>query len=147
MTRAMLASALYRMAGSPKSQGIRSTPFADVAPSAGYADSVAWCYFTGIVNGVDGASFAPNASITREQIVTMFYRYAEKVAHADMSPRDELGAFGDANKLAQWSKEQMQWAVAAGLINGTTSATISPQGTATRAQTAAMVQRLAAFIV
>ena len=146
MTRAMLATALYRMAGTPKAQGITSTPFTDVSPSADYADAVAWCYFAGVVNGTSATTFAPEATITREQIVTMFHRYAEKVAGADMTPSSDLAAFTDADKLASWSRAQMQWAVAAGLINGTSATTLTPQGTATRAQTAALVQRLAAFV-
>ena len=146
MTRAMLATALYRMAGMPKAQGITSTPFTDVSPSADYADAVAWCYFAGVVNGTSATTFAPEATITREQIVTMFHRYAEKVAGADMTPNSDLAAFTDADKLASWSRAQMQWAVAAGLINGTSATTLTPQGTATRAQTAALVQRLAAFV-
>jgi len=146
MTRAMLATALYRMAGAPKAQGITSTTFTDVAPSAPYADAVAWCYFAGVVNGMSETEFAPEATITREQIVTMFHRYAEKVAGADMTPADSLAAFTDADKLASWSRAQMKWAVAAGLISGVTPSTIVPQGTATRAQTAALVQRLAAYV-
>ncbi len=146
MTRAMLVTALYRMAGSPRIVGGSGMTFADVAPSAPYADAVAWCRAAGVVNGVSDAEFQPEATITREQIVTMFHRYAEKVAGADMTTADDLAAFADADKLASWSRAQMQWAIAAGLINGMTADTLVPQGTATRAQTAALVQRLAAYI-
>ena len=146
MTRAMLAAALYRMAGQPKAKGITSTPFTDVAPSADYADAVAWCYFAGVVNGTSETTFTPEASITREQIVTMFHRYAEKVAMADMSVSNDLAKFTDRGKVSVWAKDGMKWAVAAGLINGMTETTIVPQGTAIRAQAAAMVQRLDSFI-
>lgn len=146
MTRAMLAAALYRMAGEPKAAGITSTPFTDVAPSADYADAVAWCYQTGVVNGVTDTAFVPESSITREQIVTMFRRYAEYVAKADMTPADPLSGFTDAGLLSAYAVDSMRWAVAAGMINGVTANTIVPQGTATRAQTAAMVQRLADYI-
>ena len=146
MTRAMLATALYRMAGEPKADGITSTPFTDVSPSADYADAVAWCYFAGVVNGTSETTFTPEASITREQIVTMFHRYAEKVAKADMSVTNDLDKFTDADKLSAWASDGMKWAVAAGLINGMTDTTIVPQGTAIRAQVAAMVQRLDSFV-
>ena len=146
MTRAMLATALYRIAGNPKTAGITDTPFTDVTPSAAYADAVAWCYSAGVVYGTTDTTFTPGASITREQIVTMFHRYADKVAKADMSVSDPLTKFADKSKLSAYAVESMQWAVAAGLISGMTSTTIVPQGTATRAQTAAMVQRLANFL-
>ena len=146
MTRAMLATALYRLAGRPGTQGITSTPFTDVAPYADYADAVAWCRFAGVVNGTSETTFAPEDTVTREQIVTMFHRYAAQVAKADMTPCGDLSAFTDADRLASWAEAQMRWAVAAGLINGTSATTLTPQGTATRAQTAALVQRLAAYV-
>jgi len=146
MTRAMLATALYRMAGEPKADGITSTPFKDVSPSASYADAVAWCWFAGVVNGTSETTFTPDASITREQIVTMFHRYAEMVAKADMSVKNDLAKFTDAGQVSAWASDGMKWAVAAGLINGMTDTTIVPQGTAIRAQVAAMVQRLDAFV-
>lgn len=146
MTRAMLAAALYRMADSPKSGGVSAAPFTDVAVSASYADAVAWAYATGVVNGTSDTTFSPNDTITREQIVTMFYRYAQNVANADMTPLDSLAAFTDAGGVADWALEQMRWAVAAGLINGTTDTTLTPQKTATRSETAALVQRLAGYV-
>lgn len=143
MTRAMLAQALYRMAGSPHAD---AAPFTDVAANTAYAKAVDWCYASGVVKGVSDISFDPDASITREQIVTMFHRYAQNVAKADMSVSSSLTAYTDADKLADWADAQMQWAVAAGLINGVTTTTLVPQGTATRAQTAAMVQRLENYL-
>ena len=144
MTRAMLALALYRMAGSPAVS--EAAPFADVPPGAPYGDAVAWCYAAGVVNGMSDTEFAPDATITREQIVTMFCRYAEKVAKADITLSDDLAAFADRETVSAWALPGIRWAVAVGLINGTTATTISPQGTATRAQTAALVQRLADLV-
>jgi hypothetical protein len=146
MTRAMLATALYRMAGEPKAAGITSTSFTDVAPSASYADAVAWAYSVGVVNGKSETTFAPDASIKREEIAAMFYRYADKVAKADMTASNNLSAFTDSTKLSSWATDSMKWAVGAKLINGVTTSTIVPQGTATRAQTAAMVMRLADYM-
>lgn len=145
MTRAMLATALYRMAGSPDCAGIAATPFTDVPAAAPYADAVAWAYETGVVNGTTSTSFEPDRSISREQITTMFYRYAAKIG-ADMSAENGLGAFTDAGELSAYAVPSMKWAVGAGLINGVTDTTLVPQGTAKRAEAAAMVQRLAEYM-
>jgi hypothetical protein len=145
MTRAMLATALYRMAGSPKTAGISATPFTDVSANSDYANAVAWCYENGIVNGRTDTTFVPSGTITRQEIAAMFYRYA-KVMGADMTADSTLSAFTDAAKVSSWAKTEMRWCVGAGLINGMTSTTIAPSGTATRAQTAAMVMRLEYYI-
>ena len=76
----------------------------------------------------------------------MFYRYAEKVVKADMTPSNELAAYTDADKLSAYAVDGMKWGVGAGLITGVTDTTIAPQGTATRAQVATMVMRLADYI-
>ena len=96
------------MAGEPKADGITSTPFTDVSPSASYADAVAWCYFAGVVNGTSETTFTPEASITREQIVTMFHRYAEKVAKADMSVKNDLTKFTDAGSTKKFIWEHIR---------------------------------------
>ena len=144
MTRAMLVTALYRHAGSPAVSG--AGRFVDVPDGAACANAVAWAYENGVVNGISETQFAPEEGITREQIVTMFHRYAEKVAKADMSANGSLAAFADAGKLSPYAENSMRWAVGAGLINGMTETEISPQGTATRAQVAAMLMRFAEYI-
>lgn len=144
MTRAMLVTTLYRHAGSPAATP--TTQFSDVDVSANYAKAVAWAYENGVVYGTSETTFAPDASITREQITALFYRYAEKIVKADMTASNALTAFTDAGELSSYAIDSMKWAVGAGLISGTTDTTIVPQGTATRAQTAVMVMRLAAYI-
>lgn len=144
MTRAMLAKVLYRMAGSPQTG--TAIPFTDVPANADYAKAVAWCYQTGVVNGTSATSFEPDGSITREQITAMFHRYAEKIAKGEMGGSGDLSGFTDREMLGAWAQESMCWAVGAGLINGTDVTTLSPQGTATHAQCAAMVQRLAQYL-
>jgi hypothetical protein len=144
MTRAMLATALYRMAGQPAVT--TAAPFTDVAATADYADAVAWAYDVGVVNGISDTTFAPDATITREQIVTMFCRYAALVAGRDVTAAGDLSAFTDSATVAAWAADQMTWAVSAGLIEGTTATTLSPKATATRAQTAALVQRLDVWV-
>ncbi|MCD7946891.1 MAG: S-layer homology domain-containing protein [Oscillospiraceae bacterium] len=147
MTRAMLATALYRMSGSPTvAADSTDTPFTDVPANASYATAVAWAYSCGVVNGVTSTTFVPDASITREQITTMFYRYADQVCKIGMYATDDLSAFTDATSLSSYAADSMHWAVGAGLINGMTTTTIAPQDTATRAQVAAMVMRLEQYI-
>ena len=147
MTRAMLATALYRMAGSPETAGISATPFTDVTAAADYADAVAWAYEKGVVDGVSDTTFVPDASITREQITAMLWRYATKVAGVNAEESNELTVFTDSGAISPWAKDTMKWAVGAGLINGMTDTEVAPKGTATRAQVAAMVQRLARYTV
>jgi hypothetical protein len=143
LTRSMLVAALYRLAGSPPINN--KSMFSDVSDTAAYAHAVAWAYENGIVNGTGGDRFSPEGSITREQITAMFYRYALKIAGADTAASDTLASFTDKEHVSGWANEAVSWAVGAGLINGTTATTLSPQGTATRAQAAAMVLRLAVF--
>ena len=143
MTRQMLVTALYRMAGSPQVNG--ASAFTDVSASASYASAVLWANQNGIVNGVNATTFNPNGKITRQQIATMFMRYAS-YAKADMSVTAELAAFKDAGTVADYAAAGMKWCVGAKLITGTSADTLSPNGTATRAQVAAMIQRFAAIV-
>lgn len=138
MTRAMLVTTLYRMEGSPKPGP--DNPFTDVNSDAWYTDAVLWASENGIVNGVDEDLFAPDASITREQLATMLLRYAEYKSY-DTSGRSDLSDFTDADQIGGWAKEALSWANAAGLIYGRSENTIAPQGTATRAEIATILMR------
>ena len=140
LTRAQLVTVLYRAAGEPDT-GKQVNPFTDVADDAWYTKAVIWAANNGIVNGVAKNTFAPDASITREQIATMLYRYAG----AEAAKEDKLSAFPDAAKVSDWAKEALNWAVASGLINGVAdangTANLEPQATATRAQIATILMR------
>ncbi len=140
LTRAQLVTVLYRAAGEPDT-GKQVNPFTDVADDAWYTKAVIWAANNGIVNGVAKNVFAPDASITREQIATMLYRYAG----AEAAKEDKLSAFPDAAKVSDWAKEALNWAVASGLINGVAdangTASLEPQATATRAQIATILMR------
>ena len=140
LTRAQLVTVLYRAAGEPDT-GKQVNPFTDVADDAWYTKAVIWAANNGIVNGVAKNVFAPDASITREQIATMLYRYAG----AEAAKEDKLSAFPDAAKTSDWAKEALNWAVASGLINGVAdangTANLEPQATATRAQIATILMR------
>lgn len=140
LTRAQLVTVLYRAAGEPDT-GKQVNPFTDVADDAWYTKAVIWAANNGIVNGVAKNTFAPDDSITREQIAAMLYRYAG----AEAAKEDKLSAFPDAAKVSDWAKEALNWAVASGLINGVAdangTASLEPQATATRAQIATILMR------
>lgn len=137
-TRGMLATVLYRMAGSPKAP--KST-FADVESSMYYADAVAWAAENGIVTGLDATTYAPAHSITREQLAAMLYRMAQHNGQASASSADVLNGFADRNAVHDWAKDAMCWAIENGIVTGKGNAVLDPTGTATRAEVAAMLTR------
>ena len=135
-TRAMLVTVLHRAAGTPKATA--KAPFTDVPAGQWYAEAVDWAYENGIVNGVSPDRFAPEAPITREQLVTILFRYAGDEARAS------LDAFPDAGEVSDYAREALSWAIARGLVNGIArdgAAYLSPRGGATRAQVAAILMR------
>lgn len=136
MTRAMLVTILWRMEGEPVVNYIM--PFTDVDGGAWYAEAVRWASSEGIVEGVSDTSFAPNAEITREQLAAMLWRYAGEPATAA-----NLAGYADGASVSAYAVDAMRWCVEHGIITGTTAATLEPQGTATRAQAAAMLMRFA----
>ena len=141
MTRAMLVTVLYRMVGSPSVRDL-SMPFTDV-PDEWFHDAVLWAYDTGVVRGVTETEFAPMNLITREQMVTIFHRYAEYAGY-DVSEMASISGFTDAAQVDEYAVDPISWAVAAGIINGVDVDGVSylqPLGTATRAQAAAIIQR------
>ena len=143
MTRQMLVTALYRLAGSPAAAA--TGQFTDVAASASYAPAVAWASSNGIVNGVSSDRFAPDDSITREQIAALFLRYAQYTG-ADTTVTADLSGYTDAATVSAYATDAVRWCVGTGLINGMTPSTIAPKGTATRAQVAVLVERFAEYV-
>jgi len=138
MNRAMLVTILHRMAGEPETAYTGS--FSDVPEGTWFTQSVEWAAANGIVNGYDNGCFGPGDSITREQMVTILYRYAGWIG-ADTSARADLSSFADADTVSVWAKDAMQWAVAEGLINGMTADHLGPTGLTNRAQVAVLLQR------
>lgn len=138
VTRAMLATVLYRMAGSPKVSG--ASPFEDVKAGQWYTDAVIWAAANGIVKGCGDGKFLPDALATREQTATMLYRYA-RFAGCDMTQSAALSTFRDGAEVADYAAEPMRWAIGAGLIKGMTADTLCPRESATRAQLAALLRR------
>ena len=142
MTRAMLVTVLWRFEGEPEAG---KNTFSDVPNGQWYTDAVAWAAANGVVNGVGNNRFDPEGKITREQMATILYRYAEKKG-IDTSKRAELGAFPDAKQVSAYAKDPVQWAVAEKIINGS-DGKLLPQGDATRAQVATILMRFIENIV
>ena len=138
-TRSMIVAILYRMEGSP---AVGGADFADVSPGQYYASAVAWASANGIVNGYSDGTFRPGAAITREQLAAFLYRYA-RYKGSDVSDRADLSAYADSAGIAGYAVEAVEWANAAGLVNGISQTTLSPRGTATRAQAAGILNRFA----
>lgn len=136
-TRGMIVSMLHRLEGSP---AVGIADFSDVASGDWYADPVAWAASEGIVGGYGDGTFGPNDPITREQMASILYRYADYKG-LDVSARASLDAYSDADSVSPWASDVMSWAVSEGIISGMTEDTLAPQDTATRAQVAAMFQR------
>ncbi len=136
-TRGMIVTMLYRLENEPEVSG---SSFADVAAGSWYADAVTWAEQNDIVNGYDDDTFAPNDTITREQLGTIFYRYASYKGY-DVSESADLGNFSDDSAVSSYAQTALSWANAAGLINGMGDGTLSPKGSATRAQAAAIIMR------
>ena len=136
LTRAMMVQLLYAYEGA--AQNNRQSKFTDVSPSAWYAKAVCWAAATGIVSGTSDTTFEPNASITREQMVAILYRYA-RYKGFDLKSNGNLVKFPDRNDVSKWAEESMKWAVGAGIISGS-DGKLLPKGTATRAQVATVLK-------
>ena len=138
MTRAQLVTVLYRMAGSPAAS--EKAPFTDVVEGSYYEAAVAWAYETGIAKGFTADTFAPNASITREQMVTFFARYAQ-LQGVDTTMSGDLSAYADGSSVGAYARTAMAWAIETGLIQGVKDSYLAPKDTATRAQVATVLMR------
>ena len=142
-TRAQLVTILHRLAGEPEPGG--DSGFADVETGTWYTDAVAWAAENGIVNGVSDTEFAPGDDITREQLAAILYRYAACQGY-DVSQRADLSGFGDASSISDYAQEALSWAHAQGLVLGFEDGSLRPQGTASRAQIAAVLMRFLAAV-
>ena len=136
-TRAMIVSILARLEGVTSAQ---AAGFADVSDEW-YATAVNWAANVGVVNGYEDNTFRPNTAITREQLAAILMNYAACIGE-DVSNRADLTSYTD--QPSTWAEETMQWAVAEKLITGVTNDELQPQGNATRAQVAAILQRFLA---
>ena len=138
ITRAMVVTILYRMAGSPAVSG--SPSYNDVPAATWYSNAVKWATDKGIAYGYGGGKFGPNDPVTREQMAAFLMRYA-KFKGKSPSPSGSLSGYTDAGKVSSWAVDAMKWTVANGIIVGTSATTLEPGGNATRAQFAAIAHR------
>ena len=143
MTRAMLVTVLWRLAGRPECTDV--SPFTDVShESLYYYVPVAWAARNGIVNGVSPTEFEPDSLVTREQMAAIMFRYA-KFREYDLNGRADLSYFPDLGSVSEYAAEPLAWANYAGLITGTNGddgiVVIAPADGATRAQVAAILMR------
>ena len=138
VTRGMMATILWRMEGSLAPKGENS--FTDVEAGRWYADAITWTAENGIFAGYNKDKFGPDDPITREQLTAIFYRYADYKGYK-LTVTGNLDKFEDADKITDYAKTVMQWAVGNGLIKGKSETLLDPQGTATRAEISAMLHR------
>lgn len=138
MTRAMFATVLYRMAGSPSVDGL-SVSFKDVKESSWAYNAIVWAYSEGVTKGVGSDMFAPEQSITREELVTMLHRYADTPEVSG-----EL-SFTDSASVSDWAQAAVLWASQSKIVNGYETGAFGPSDTASRAEMAAVIQRFCAM--
>ena len=137
VSRAMLATILYRLSGETYSG---SASFPDVAGGAWYSEAVAWASNRGIITGYDTGLFGPNDNVTREQLVTMLYRY-QKAMEGSVSQKGDLSAFRDDDEISAYALDAMTWAVGAGVIQGRPGNQVAPTGLTTRAELCTILVR------
>lgn len=137
-TRAMIVTILHRMEEEPRAWGYA---FSDVATSAYYADAVAWAAEEQIVTGTSSTTFSPDTPVTREQLAAILYRYAQYKDYSTVTDSASLNRYTDASRISAYALPAMRWANAEGLITGSTSTTINPNGNASRAEVATILMR------
>lgn len=136
--RAMIVAVLHRLEGSPQPKDAK--PFTDVHAGDWYAQSAAWAKEQGLVSGYGNGDFGPQDPITREQMAAMLYNYCLYKGYATSTTKG-ISSYVDTDMVSPWAQEAMTWAVDTGIIRGTSDTEISPQGLATRAQVAVMLNR------
>lgn len=139
MTRGMVVTVLYRMAGSPDVTG--TSTFTDLRKGAYYEKAVIWAAENDIAQGYNKATFAPDQTVSRQQMAAFLYRYA-KLKGMDVSGQSDLSGFKDNGSVGQYAKTAMAWAVNAGIIQGTATDTLAPTDALLRQQCAVMLYRL-----
>ena len=140
VTRAMVATILWRMEGEPAAK--QASRFTDVAAGKWYSDAIAWTSENGIFTGYGSGMFGTNDPITREQLATILYRYAQYKA-CSLTDSAKLSSFADADRVSGYAQTAMQWSVGSGMLKGGTDGKLLPQNTATRAELAAILHRFA----
>ena len=138
-TRGQIVTILWRLAGNPVVNYLMD--YSDVDPTAYYGEAIRWATSEGIVGGYGGGLFGPDDAITREQLAVMLYRYAQHEGYDTTQGGMAIREYADYEQISDFALEALNWAVSAGIINGTSSTTLSPSGSATRAQVAVILMR------
>ncbi len=139
LTRAMLVTILWRSEGKPAASA--QTSFTDVPAGAYYAEAVRWAAANGVVKGVSSTEFGPSRNITRQELVTILWRLAAKKGLNTSNAGLVAPEFADRSQIAAWAAEAMSWGSTRGILNGKGANRVDPNGTATRAEAAAMIVR------
>lgn len=138
LDRAMMVQILYNLEDRPESA---AAAFSDVSAQEWFAPAVGWAVAEELAKGYDDGTFGPRDRCTREQVVAFLYRYAQKKGLVQ-GGETSVKTFVDAEEISPWAREAMNWAVNNGLIQGKESGRVDPQGQATRAEVASVMQRL-----
>lgn len=145
MTRAMAITVLYRMSGDT---GSYNNGFTDVGSGTWYENAAAWAAENGISGGVGGGRFAPDSGVTRQQLAVLLYNYAKHMGcDVSVGENTNILSYGDASKISDYACVALQWACAAGIMNGDTNGNLNPQGSATRAEFAAIIERFIELVI
>lgn len=138
--RAMVIVILYRMSGSPTPN--TPTTFVDVSPTSYYYDAMSWAQENGVVDGTTPTTAEPERDITRQELITMLYRYANFRGFNTDATAD-LSGFSDSNLVAEWARQTVQWSVGCGMVAGDDLGLLNPESSARRNELAAMIRRFA----
>lgn len=141
--RGMIVTMLHRLEGTPEAA---PSAFTDVLADQYWAEAIGWASQNGVVQGYSDTEFRPSREISREQLASILYRYAQLKGY-DTSEQADLSAYSDASNVSGYAKDAMGWAVAKGLISGVTESTLVPGGSATRAQAAMILMRFCENVV
>ena len=138
-TRGQIVTILWRLSGSPQVDYLMD--YSDVDLTAYYGEAIRWATSEGIAGGYGGGLFGPDDPITREQLAVMLWRFAQHTGYDTTQGGMAIREYADYNQISDFALEAMNWAVSAGIINGTSATTLSPNGSATRAQVAVILMR------
>ena len=148
LSRGQLVTILYRMSGEPEVTG--KSPFTDVPEGRFFSHAVSWASASGIVKGVSNTRFAPNANVTRQDMLVMLYRYAQLRGVQTDAPGGALDAFPDASKVAGYAEKAVAWAVESNLVNGIGQPgdipILAPRDASSRAQVATVIMRFVKYL-
>ena len=144
-TRGQIVTILWRLSGSPVVNYLMD--YSDVSLDSYYAEAIRWATSEGIVGGYGGGLFGPNDAITREQLAVMLWRFAQHTDYDTTQGGMAIREYADYEQISDFALEALDWAVSAGIISGTSATTLSPSGSATRAQVAVILMRFCQDIV